>query len=243
MKSLKTIFTVSLFVILAVLLAQISTAAAAAAGITYGVFIFTAAGGVGVNFQFNITYLPEFIYYNDGGNPLNFLRVETAEDGVLHDWNAACIAAMNGFMHPGALAANAVLLRIADGEIKNKQVTVTGQTSAVGAINLFVNSDNQGVAAFKTANLNVLANNPTTVTKFTALFLPNLLTIADRVEVTFDDGHQQTFDALELNALSTLYQNAPGIILNNVNGYIKKAIVTDAAGGAAYVLSVAIPGQ
>jgi len=58
------------------------------AGLISGMITFTAPGGVATPFTFNMTYLPEFLSWNDGGNALTSLRVETQEDGVLHDWNA-----------------------------------------------------------------------------------------------------------------------------------------------------------
>ena len=199
--------------------------------------IFTAPGGVGVNFQFNMTYLPEFITFNDAGNPLNNLRVETKEEGVLHDWPAAAIAAINGWRHAGALAANQVFMRIANGKIPNRNVTISGQTSAIGAINIFTFSDNTGTIPYKSTTAQILALQPTEFTDFAALFLPNLVTVNDRIEVTFHDGTTEVIDVVELQSLSTIYQAAPAIVLDNLAGTIKKAVAVDvAAGGAAYVL-------
>jgi hypothetical protein len=208
------------------------------ANLIYGILIFTAPGGIGVPFTFNMNYLPEKIIFNDGGNPLTNLRIETQEDGVLHDWTAAAIAAMNGFLNVGALVANDVAMYIADGHLKNKNVTISGTTSAVGAIPIFVSSDNMGTVPFKTANANILANNDTEFSKFSALFLPNVVTATDRVQVFYKDGHVQIYDAVELAAWSVLYQDAPGIVINNVQGYIDRVLVTSALGGAAYVMSV-----
>jgi hypothetical protein len=207
-------------------------------GVIWGTLVFVAPGGIGANFQFNMTYLPEWLYYNDAAAPLNFLRVETKEDGMLHDWNAAAIAAVNGYLHKGALAANDVVLRVASGRIDGKNVTVTGQTSAAGAINIFAAADNSAGVAFKTHNAAILALNPTRFEKFTAVFLPALVTVTDRAEVTFSDGHTEIFDAAELQAYSTLYQEAPGIIVNNIDGYIKHLDVIAAIAQAAYVFKV-----
>lgn len=213
------------------------------AGVISGMIIFTAPGGVGTPFSFNMTFLPEFISYNDGGNALTSLRIETQEDGVLHDWPALGIAAINGFMKVGAQAANEVLLRIADGEIRPKNVTVSGVTSAAGAIAFSVCSDNIGSVCFKSSNAAILAANPTVFEKFTALFVPAAVTATDRFEVEFADGHKQNFDIVDLQRLSSQYQQVQNVIVNNVNGYIKKVTVTCAAAHPAYILSVYIPGQ
>lgn len=215
----------------------------ASAGVISGMIIFTAPGGVATPFSFNMTFLPEFIGWNDGGNPLTSLRIETQEDGVLHDFTAAGIAAMNGFMKVGAQAANEVLITLASGEIRPKNVTVSGVTSAAGAIAFSVCSDNTGIVAFKSSNAAILAANPTVFEKFTALFVPAAVTATDRFEVEFSDGHKQNFDIVDLQRLSSQYQQVQGTIVNNKDGYIKKVTVTCAAAHPAYILSVYIPGQ
>ena len=202
--------------------------------------IFTAPGGAATAFTFNMTYLPEFFSYNPGANPLTSLRVETQEDGVLHDWNAAAIAAMNNFMKVGTVTANDVNLRLSDGELRPKNVTISGVTSAAGAVNFYAVSDNKGTAPFKSSNAAILALNPTLFEKFTALFIPAMATLTDYAEITFDDGHQQRFEIEDLRRLSSNYQQVEGIIINNVNGYIKKAVVRTAAATPAYILSVFI---
>lgn len=234
------------FISLAFILISCMTAAAVianpdmlgTAGVISGTLVFTAPGGVGVPFAFNMTYLPEFLTYNHGGNQLTSLRIETQEDGVLHDWTLAGLNAMNGFMKVGTMTANDVQLRIANGELRPKNVTISGVTAAVGAIAFYVNSDNKGDVAFKSSNAQILALNPTMFEKFTALFIPTMATLTDYAEITFDDGHTQRFEMEDLRRLSSSYQQVEGIIINNVNGYIRKAIVRTAAATPAYILSV-----
>jgi hypothetical protein len=205
--------------------------------------IATAAGGVATPFSFNMTYLPEFLHYNPAANPLTSLRVETQEDGVLHDWTAAGIAAMNGFMYVGAVTANDVILRLGDGELRPKNVTISGVTAAAGAINFYAFSDNKGLAAFKSSNAAILALNPTTFEKFTALFIPAIATLTDYVEITYDDGHQQRWELQELRVSSSRYQQVVTPVINNIDGRIKKAVVRCAAATPAYILSVYMKGQ
>lgn len=207
-------------------------------GVISGMLIFTAPGGIGTAFTFNMTYLPEFLTFNHGGNQLTNLRVETQEDGVLHDWTLAGLNAMNGFMKVGAMTANDVTLRLTDGELRPKNVTITGTTSAVGAINFYVCSDNKGTVAFKSTNAAILALNPTMFEKFTAIFLPTMATATDYAEITFDDGHVQRFEIEDLRRMSSNWQQVESIQINNVDGYIKKALVRCAAATPAYVMSV-----
>jgi len=206
-------------------------------GVTYAVLIGTAAGGVGTPFLFRLDYIPQWIYWNDAGNAINQLVIESIEDGVYIDATDACIAAMRGYQQVGAIAANDQLMPCASGRIRNKTVQVRGTTSAAGAINFYANSDNLDGVPYKIKSMTALANTPTTVTNFAALFLPNLLAGTDRVEVLYQDSQFETYDPAELNALSVQYQDAPGVILNNINAAIKRATITDVAGGLFYMLS------
>lgn len=211
--------------------------------LTYGLLIFTAPGGAGTPFSFNMTYLPEFLSYNPGANPLTSLRIETQEDGVLHDWNAAAIAAMNGFMKVGTVTANDVNLRISDGELRPKNVTISGVTSAAGAVNFYVVSDSKGTVPFKSSNASILALNPTRFEKFTALFVPAMATLTDYAEIEYDDGHRQRWEMEDIRRMSSSFQQVEGIIINNVNGYIRAATLRCAAATPAYILSVFIRQQ
>lgn len=196
---------------------------------------------VAATYQFNLTFLPEFFGWNDAGQPVTLFRVETQEDGVLHDYNAAGVAAANGFMMPGAQAANQVCLRVADGHIEKKNTTVTVTIAAAAAIAFFGSSDNVGAIPYYWKNAAVLALNPTEFMDFTALFIPALVAATSRVEVEFADGHRQTFAVLDLLYLSSFYQEVPGVIVNNIQSYIHKATVVSVAAVAAYTLSVKMP--
>lgn len=211
--------------------------------ITFGLLIFTAPGGAATAFSFNMTYLPEFLSYNPGVNPLTSLRIETQEDGVLHDWNAAAIATMNNFMKVGTVTANDVNLRIADGELRPKNVTISGVTSAAGAVNFYVVSDSKGTVPFKSSNAQILALNPTRFEKFTALFIPAMATLTDYAEIEYDDGHRQRWEMEDIRRMSSSFQQVEGIIINNVNGYIKSATLRTAAATPAYILSVFVKQQ
>lgn len=198
---------------------------------------------VAATYQFNLTYLPEFLTWNDAGAPISLLRVETQEDGVLADYNAAGIAAANGYMMVGAQAANQVTLRLADGHIEKKNVTITLTTAAAAAIAFFGSSDNVGVVPFLWKNAAILALNPTDFAKFTAVFIPALVAATSRVTVEYKDGHKQILAVADLLSMSSHYQQVAGIIINNISGYIHKATVESVAAVASYVLSIKLPGQ
>lgn len=208
--------------------------------LNFALLIGTAAGGIGTAFQFNITYLPEFLIWNDAGAPINFLRIDTQDRGVLLNLLAADIVQFNGIINVGALAANANRIILADGHIPGQNVTISGTTSAVGAINFFGSSDNAGVSMFKYTSVAVIANNETQFDKFSILSLPGLVTVTDRVQVFYKDGHAQVYDSVELASLSTMYNDAPVIVINNLASNIDKVLVTSVLGVQATVMKVDI---
>ena len=150
---------------------------------------------------------------------------------------------MNGFMKIGAMTANDQQLRIADGELRPKNVTISGVTSAIGAVAFYVASDNKGLTAFKSSNAAILALNPTVFDNFTAVFLPTMATATDYAEITYNDGHVQRWEMEDLRRASSTFQQVEGIIINNIDGRIKRAVVRCAAATPAYILSVYLKNQ
>ena len=202
--------------------------------------LYTSPAAAGT-YQFNLTFLPEFFTWNDAGNPITKFVVETQEDGVLADYNDKAIAAINGYMFAGAQAANQVCLRIADGHIANRNVTITVTIAAAAAISFYGSSDNVGSLPYTMKYAAVLALNPTEFKKFTAIFIPDLVAATSRVTVEFADGHKQIFAVADLLALSAMYQQVQGVILNNIQSYIHKATVESKDAVTAYVLNVKFP--
>lgn len=207
-------------------------------GVALGM-LFTAAGGIGTAFAADFKGLPQFLTWNDGGNPINFLQVETKEDGVIHNIVAAGIAVINGYMCLGALPANTVILRIANGFLKDKNVRISGTTSAVGAINFYGASDCFGTAMFKTTAATIIAAEPTVFQNFTAIWTPTMATVTDYAMVEYQSGLMTKWEIEDLTETSAVYQDAPQIMLNNINMNIHRATYVCAANTPAYILKVA----
>ena len=203
--------------------------------------IFTAPGGAATAFLFQLNYLPEHLCF-DNTVPLTSLKVETTDDGVLHDWTRDGLIAMADFLLK-APAVGTIQFRLADGELRPKNVTISGVTSGVGVVPFFISSDRVGRMALKSKNAYVLPNNPTTFEKFSALFIPTMASGTDRAEITFNNGLQQTFAMEDLLNLSGNYQSQRGVIINNTTAYINKVILTCAAATPVYILNANIPGQ
>ena len=165
--------------------------------------LFTAPGGIATPFTFNFKNLPENLTWNNVV-PLTSLRIETQEDGVIQDYVAASIAACNGYGVLGAQAANIVLIRLADGFLKNKNVTISGVTSAAGAIGFYGCSDNIGTVIFKLTTSQIQALKPCTFKKFTAMWVPTMAAVTDTALVTYADGHKQLYNINDLAACKPL---------------------------------------
>jgi hypothetical protein len=148
------------------------------------------------------------------------------------------IAAVNGFMVLGQQAANIVTLRLANGYLADKDVTLSGVTSAAGAIGFYGCSDCRGDALFKIQNANILALEPSVFDDFTAVFVP-AMAAGDTCDVWYRNGHRQLYNINDLAAISSLFQEVPAIMVNNLNANIVTATFSCAAAHPAYVMKLA----
>ena len=207
---------------------------------------FTAAGGVGTPFLFNIPYLPEILHWNDAAAPLVNLRITTKEEGTLHDWNAAAIAAMNGYLKVGVQAANDVTVLVASGHL-NRQCTISGTTSAVGAINFYTSSDNKGKGMnpvpYMTQMETNIALTPSIYQNFAALFIPTMATLTDYADIEYNDAHKERMEIQDLIARSTDFQQVAAIIINNIGSEIHRVSLRTLAATPIYILKYYIRGQ
>ena len=202
----------------------------------------TSPAAIGA-WQFNLNYLPEFLIWDHLANPLTNLRVEENSMGVLVDLPAAGIAEVRNYRRFGLIASTVRMLRLANGELKGKNVTITATIAAAVAVAFQASSDCAGTNTFKYNVAALPAGAPTSFQDFLALFLPGLAA-GDTVLVEFANGHNQLFNQVELLELTALWQNnqiATGFQVNNVLSDIKKATVTQAIVGVAYVMSVYKP--
>lgn len=208
---------------------------------------FAAPGGVGTPFFANLPYLPEVLHWNDAGNPITALRVQSDKDGILYDLNAAGIAAMRGYRQYGPLTANDQNVMLASGHsIRN--ITITGTTAAVGVINFYTHSNNKAtdkkpVVPFRAQADTATALTPTTFQNFAALFIPTMATLTDYADIEYEDGHVQRWEIQDLICESTRFQEVPGIIIDNLDAIIHRATIRCAAATPVYSLRYYIKGQ
>jgi len=204
--------------------------------VCFGMLVATSPAAIGA-WQFNLNYVPQFLIYDAGAAPLTNLRVEEQNLGVTLDLPAAGILEVRNFQRLGAVASTVTMIRLANGHIANKNVTITATIAAAAAVPFQACSDIIGTNVFKYQVAALLAGQPTPFKDFAALFLPGLAP-GDTVLIKFKNGHQQLFNEVELLELTALFQTrqlATGFEINNTGSYIHEAIVTQAIAGAAYV--------
>ena len=140
--------------------------------------------------QFNLNYIPQFLMWEAAAAPLVNLRVEEQNEGVLIDLPLAGIAVVDRFMRYGEAASTFSAIRLGNGHIPDKNVTVTATIAAAVAVPFYAGSDCPGNIAFKYQAAALLAAQPMPFADFTALFLPGLAA-GDTVLIEFENGHQQ----------------------------------------------------
>ena len=193
-------------------------------------------------FQFNINFIPQFLMWEEGANPLTNLRVEEQNAGVLCDLPLAGLAEVTRFQRFGNAASTFRMLRLANGTMFGKNVTITAGIAGAVAVPLYASGDTPGNVAIKYQSAALLAGTPMPFKDFTALYLPGL-GVNDTVLVRFDNGHTQLFHREELLEFAAMYQNsqaATNFIVNNVNSYISEVTVTQAVAGPAYIQRLAL---
>ena len=241
MKTLKILFTLILFMVPAMV---INAYVPHLGTVIWSGLVFTTPAAAGT-YQFQLNYVPQFFIYDHAAAPLTSLRIDEAQMGNILDLPLAGITDVRMFLRLGLPVSTVTKFRLANGHLKNKNVTVTIVQPGAVAIPFQACSDCPGNTAFKYTTLSLLAGQPTIFEKFTALFL-STMAATDTALIEFANGHSQVFNRVELLELTSLYQNnqlATGFIINNMNAYIKRATVTQAAAGAGYMMKVLIPGQ
>jgi hypothetical protein len=202
-------------------------------------------------YTFPLSYIPQFLIYDAAAAPLTSIKIYDKDWGNILDLPLAGITDVRAFMRYGLVASTVTRFRLANGNLSNRSVQVTIVQPGAVAIPFYACSESEGTNAFKYTTMALLAGQPQSFTNFSALFLSNLAA-ADTVLIKFaptkfsPNGYSQIFNRVELLELTSLYQNnqlATGFIINNIGSYIKEAIVTQAAAGAAYMMKVLIPGQ
>lgn len=199
-------------------------------GVIYGMLLFQAAGGVGVTTSYTMTWVPQFMLFDSGGNTPTSIKITVLGDGVIHDTVAAQLDLLGGGMRLLGRVANHFTIPLADGIIKGKNVTIDFTTSAVGAINVYGYSLEDGDTYVTTLQQTVLANSGMEFRKFAYLVIP-AMGATDYVNIEFEDQAVQRFEQAELPSIAGFHQNlvAAQYIIDNIDGMMKMVQLIPAA--------------
>jgi hypothetical protein len=189
----------------------------------------TMTGGVDVVTTINLTYLPEFIVLP---STCKKILINVLGDGVVVDLDQRGISSLgelekfgiNGTEQTYPSNGNPIYtLRLADGIILNKNVTIELTNDNAAASNIFGFSTSKGNLYVQNLRQTVFANSGTELKSFLNLSLVNG-SGTDDIQVTFTDGTTQKFDITELPVLLSMQQNITrttnDYILNNTNGAV-----------------------
>lgn len=201
----------------------------AGAGVVYSIFLFQAAGGVGVTTSYTMTYVPQYLIFNDGGNIPTGIKVTVLGDGIIHDTAAAQLPLIRAIRLYGNIA-NQYMIPLANGIIKGKNTTIDFTTSAVGAIDVYGVSFEEGDAYVTTLQQTVLANSGAEFRKWAYLCIP-AMGATDYVNIEFEDGTVQRFEQEEIPTIAGNYQNlvAAQYIIDNIDARIRMLQLIPAA--------------
>jgi hypothetical protein len=204
----------------------------------------TIAGGVGVSTTIETTFLPQFISF-DAAAPTS-IRVNVLGDGVICDITAAAIPALRSMRYFSQVTATEVLLPLANGLVKGKNVQITIVNSAAAAFTLYGTSiTNNGNVYVQSLTQNVLASSGAMFSRFAFLALPSIAA-TDILNILYQDGLVQQTDRFELPAMLQMSQGINGASIygiDNFEGKIKSVQFTPTAAQLVFMVRFSAVGD
>jgi hypothetical protein len=183
---------------------------------------------------FDLTYVPEFLFYA-AGTQLTSLKVSVLGDGVICDLDGAGLSVV-GTLGLFGQVTNGYIIPLADGLIKGKNVEIITTNSAAQTPVLYGVSNNYGSVYIQSLRSKALANSGAEFTKFAAWACPAIAS-GDILTVNYVDGFTANHEFAELPALASMTQNdATADILNNFDGNIDSVQFTPAADRTVYTV-------
>jgi hypothetical protein len=205
-------------------------------GVMMGVALGTLTTGSGVVSTFNTTYLPKTVFYT-AATQLTGLKITVQGDGVVFDSDAPGLSSA-GVLRQFGQVTNSFCITLSNGFIPGKNVIWEFTNSAAQTPVVYVSSDEKAGAPMYLQMLRqaVLANSGQNFTDFATLALPSL-GATDIVNILYNDGTQQQFNRVELQAYLTFTQNVNASLytIDNFAGRIKLVNVIAGSAQTAYV--------
>lgn len=164
----------------------------------------TLTTGAAVQTIMKLNYLPQYLYYI-AATALTGLVVTVSGDGVILNLDAVGLAAISGIRRYGAVT-NSYLIPLADGFVPNKVVEMVFTNSAAQTPDIFGFSMVKGDSYCYSFMETVLASSGKIFQNFAHLAVLSMAA-TDLLTVTYEDGHVQDFNSVELLGVYTLYSN------------------------------------
>lgn len=193
----------------------------------------TMTTGAAVSSTFNLTFVPQYIYYV-AATQISSLKVTVLGDGVVTDLDDTGLSALYNIRQFGQVT-NGYMIPVADGLIPGKNVEITAVNSAAQTPTLYAIALQKGQAYIQCLRQTALANSGIVLEKFAYLAIP-AIAAADDLNITYVDGLVQKVTNAELPAIAALYQSASLNIIDNVEGFINTFQYTPAANRTVYVV-------
>lgn len=191
----------------------------------------TLTTGVGVVSTFDMTYVPQFLFYV-AATQLTGLKISVLGDGVTTDLDAAGLTAVGKAFQFGSVT-NGYLIPIADGLIKGKNVEIVVTNSAAQTPVLYAVSQQYGSIYMQCVRSKALADSGAEFTKFAAICIP-AIGATDILNISYVDGFTSKVESAELAAMAILQQNDAAAVINNLLGNIDRVQFTPAADRTVY---------
>ncbi len=217
-------------------LMAIELATAGTPGVSMAVALGTLTTGAGVVSTFNTTYVPKYVFYT-AATQLTGVKITVQGDGVIFDSDAPGLTS-SGTIRQFGQVTNSFLITLANGFIPGKNVIWEFTNSGAQVPVIYVSSDEtaNGAMYLQLLRQAVLANSGQNFKDFATIALPSL-GATDIVNILYNDGTQQQFNRLELQAYLTLTQNVNAALytIDNFAGRIKTVNVLAGAAQTAYI--------
>jgi len=196
--------------------------------------------GNGVVTTFQLTYLPEFLAFSPT-TAISKVVVNVLGDGIICDLDAAGISQLGNLETIGSVT-NLVSLRLADGIVLNKNVTIEITNSAAQTPDIFAYSVSKGGVYVQSIRQTAFANSGIEIKNFLNVGFSNA-GATDDFQVSFVDGTTQKMNREELKFLfayeNSVKNTSADYLLRNYMGNVLLVNYTPSAQTVIYVQRMA----
>ena len=190
----------------------------------------------------DITYVPEYLYFEIGTTPTE-LVFTVLGDGVVKNLDGNGVITEANLFQLG-VQSNGYLLRIANGLIRNKNVTLKIANADAAALDVYgfsLNNTGKGNAPvglyYRSSQQKVFAGSGRDITDFAYLGLPNIAS-GDSIQISYRNGLVEELKDVELDAIIGQMSNELRDGIPNFDQTVKVVNFIPAADQQVYVMDI-----